>query len=552
MTKEQTTGGATADLTTLLAVVTGLAVWTLMRQEIVPADLMRFSLVASPDIDLEGLHNDLVISPFFSPDGEWLAFASDGILKKVTIRGGPSVTICALPGGIFGGGAWTTDDTIVIGRAAGGLLQVSGSGGEPRPFLELGEDEVAQRLPDVLPGGQAVLFTSVTGTILRPSQIAVHSFETGERRVLSEGSDPLLLPTGHVVFGRAEALWAAPFDLDRLALSGEAVPVVEGVRTTPSTGTQAAISRDGSLVYAPSLNFGDRTLVWVDRSGREEPLPTEPRAYLYPRISPDEQSVALSVFNPYDIWSWSFARQTLERLTFEEATIDAYSIWSSDGRTFVFASDRGGAMNLFQRATDGTGSVDRLTESPNSQRPSAISRDGRWLLFTESVGVNDDLFRLSLEDPDRPPESLVQTEFDERNAEISPDGRWLAYESNPSGEYQVFVRPFEAAEGGPQQVSSDGGRMPLWSRDGRELLYWEPGGRMMAVQVEAQSQMTLPRPHVLFEGRYYEGVGSSFGRTFDISADGERFLMVKDSQRLEPLRVVQHWFQELTERVPVN
>ena len=169
-----------------------------------------------------------------------------------------------------------------------------------------------------------------------------------------------------------------------------------------------------------------------------------------------------------------------------------------------------------------------------------------------------DLMRLSLEDPGRPSEVLVQTEFEERNADISPDGNWLAYESNPSEVYEVFIRSFLDTEGGLQQVSTGGGRMPLWSPDGRELFYWAPGGRMMAVQVDVGSSLVLHNPTVVFEGPYFAGNATTIGRTFDISPDGERFLMIKlptDSSQADDagaqLRLVENWHQELTERVPV-
>ena len=200
-----------------------------------------------------------------------------------------------------------------------------------------------------------------------------------------------------------------------------------------------------------------------------------------------------------------------------------------------------------------------MTEGPNSQRPSAISPDGNWLVVSEAAAdTRHDLVLFSLEDESRTAETLLQTRFEERNAEISPDGNWLAYESNPSDRFEVYVRAFPDTERGLQQVSTDGGRMPRWSPDGRELFYWGPGGRMMAVQVEADASLSLGAPSVLFRGPYYEGDSESIARTFDLSPDGERFLMIKGvdesgTEDASPRRinVVVNWFQELEERVPV-
>ena len=288
------------------------------------------------------------------------------------------------------------------------------------------------------------------------------------------------MSSGHIVFGRGDSVWAAPFDEERLELTDDPFPVVEGVQDLGgSGGTQFAASRNGTLVYLSGLGQPNRTLVWVSRDGTEEPLPTDTRGYLYPRISPDGQSVALSLIDPFDIWSWSLTRETLSRFTFGEGN-NTYPTFSPDGGTLVFSSTRGGGVrNLFRQAADGTGSVERLTESANPQRPSAISPDGKWLVFAEIRGVGQDLFLLSLESDDQPAEALMQTEFDERNAEISPDGNWLVYESDSSGQYEVYVRPFPEVAEGLQQVSSDGGRMPLWSHGGRTFLlgsWWAHDG----------------------------------------------------------------------------
>ena len=228
--------------------------------------------------------------PVLSPDGAWVVFESGGTLRKVALDGGPAVTICEHPGGVDGGrgATWTSDDTIVFGSVLSGLWQVPGAGGEPRPFLELEEGEQEHRMPEMVPGGRAVLFTVVGGE--RDGQIVVHSLETGERRIMVEGTDPHVLPTGHLVFARDGSLWAAPFDHEQFDLSGEAVPVLEGVRPGIVIGAaaHAVFANTGSLVYVGGAQGANlETFVWVDRDGREEVVGLAPANYGLPRLSPD-------------------------------------------------------------------------------------------------------------------------------------------------------------------------------------------------------------------------------------------------------------------------
>ena len=503
---------------------------------------------------------DGALAPFFSPDGVWVGFSMGGNeLVKVSLQGGPAQTVTAVPTQIRGG-SWGRDDRIILGTLAG-LYEVSGAGGEPQALtsLDTGAGETGHLYPNILPGGLAVLFTSESGEL----NIELFRLDTGERRLLVEnGVHPHYVTSGHIVFGRDDSIWAVPFDVERLEMTGEPFPLVEDVQNLRGLGgTQFSASRDGRLVYLTGDPFGGeaRTLVWVDRNGLEEPIPIDPRVYAYPRVSPDGDTIALSETQPYDIWSWSVTRQTRSRLTFDDG-LDAYPTWSPDGRTLVFVSSREGVQNLFRRPADGTGSVERITDAPNPQRPHAISPDGTWVVLGEiSPETGMDLFRLSLENESSTAEVLVQTEFEEWNADISPDGNWLAYESNASGQFDVLVRPFPDAERGLQQVSTGGGRMPRWSPDGRELFYWAPEGGMMAVQVDVGSSLILGAPEVLFDGPYYSGGGVTVGRTYDVAPDGRRFLMVKRAIDVgqaagvteQRLRLVQNWFQELTERVPL-
>ena len=302
---------------------------------------------------------------------------------------------------------------------------------------------------------------------------------------------------------------------------------------------------------------GQGSLVWVDREGREEILSAEPRGYGHPRISPDGTRVALDVRDDEDdILIWDFAREALRRLTFDPA-IDGSPVWTPDGRQIVFSSQREGALNLFWRMADGTGTVERLMESSNGQRVGSFSPDGTRLAFSEwfpDTGV--DLVLMSLEG-ERATEVLLRTELIERNPEISPDGNWLAYQSNVSGQSEIYLRPFPNATEGQQQVSTAGGRHPLWARNGEELFYLEPGTRprLMAVPVKTGSTFDRGSPRPLFAWEYrFDGPS----RRYDVSPDGQRFLVIKAGAdeaagdvHAPQIHVVLNWFEELKARVPV-
>ena len=297
------------------------------------------------------------------------------------------------------------------------------------------------------------------------------------------------------------------------------------------------------------------SLVWVDRQGREERLAAPPRRYQFPRLSPDGTRIAVdAVDQELDVWIWDVARETLTRLTFDPRE-DRYPVWSPDSRRLIFASARDGVQNLYQQAADGTGAVERLTESSNQQWGHSFSPDGESLVFRENrLETGVDLHVLSLAG-DREIETLMATEFNERNAVISPDGRWMAYESAQSGQEEVYVRPFPNVDDGQWQISTSGGTQPLWASSGREL-FFRSGAALMAVPVQTEASFRPGTPEVLFEKS--DHAGGQFGRTYDVAADGQRFLMltaggdVQATSAVPSIIVVQNWFEELKRLVPVN
>ncbi|MDA2923602.1 winged helix-turn-helix domain-containing protein [Acidobacteria bacterium AH-259-L09] len=490
--------------------------------------------------------------PFFSPDGKWVGFFAHGKLKKVSLTGGAPMTLCSARS--WRGGSWNSQDTIVfsapsIKGGAKGLYRVSAAGGKPESLVipDPERGELRYTCPKMLPSGKAVLF-DVRYNDDR-SQIRVLSLETGEQKiVVDDGINAYYAPTGHLVCQLGGALMAVPFDLERLEVTGDPVPILEGVR-----GVDYALSGDGTLVYVPGS--AQRTLVWVNREGQEEPLAADPQPYYrWPRVSPDGTRLALTVADSgnWDVWIHDLVRETPTRLTFDPARDDR-PLWTLDGLRVVFSSSRdGGHYNLFWKSADGIGPVERLTRSQNRQIPNCWSPDGKLLVFYErNFETGWDLGVLPMEG-EPTAESLLQTQFAELNPVISPDGRWIAYTSDESGRMEVYVRPFPNVEEGKWQISSDGGITPVWGPNGRELFY-RNGEAMMVVSIETEPTFAPGSPEVLFTGRYFSGTG----RHYDISPDGQRFLMIKEQQTEETsardeLVIVLNWFEELKRLVPTG
>ena len=298
-------------------------------------------------------------APFFSPDGQWVGFVADGALKKMSLAGGPPSTLCPLPGDASGA-TWGPHETIVFGgRSGGGLMQVSSAGGDPSPLTTVDTDngEVDHLWPEMTPDGRAVLFTVWSGSV-ETAQIAVVSLETGDRTTLTGGTQPRYAPTGHILFARQNSLWRVPFDADTLALTGPAAPVLEPLQVNNGGGAALfTVAHNGSLMYSVDQGSGaDRSLIWVDREGREEPLAMDRGLYDEPRVSPDGTRVAVSVTSSGDddVWIHDLARGTEARLTTDPAA-DTSPLWEPRGDRVVFQSNRGGQPGLFSKLADGSG-----------------------------------------------------------------------------------------------------------------------------------------------------------------------------------------------------
>jgi serine/threonine-protein kinase len=493
------------------------------------------------------------VNPFFSPDGKWIGYfsRSDNKLKKLAISGGAPVTLC--DASFVLGANWGADDRIVYGDYPKGIQGVSANGGTPELILK-----GYLILPQPLPDGKSVLFTSGPP----PYKIIVQSLQSGERKELFAGDSARYLSTGHIVYGVENNLLAVPFDLKTLKVTGGPIPVVEGVwRATANRAPHYAVSDSGTLAYIPGKTgaAGQRTLVWVDRKGKDVPIAAAPNSYDAPRISPDGTRVALDVGtdNKSDIWILDLLRETMTRLTFNESS--ECPIWTPDGKRIAFGSGPLPKTEVYWKAADGTGADERLSsEEQIYQEPMSWSRDGKTLLIT-MLSLKTNSFRTNIDalpmEGSHNLKPLLQDNFNETYPKISPDGRWVAYVSDESGKGEIYVRPFPEVNKGKWQVSTSGGDIPLWSPDGRELFYLSYDS-VMAVSVETRPTLSFGTPKTLFRLTYIAG-NTYPGMPWDISPDGKRFLMIKEvgptgkpAEAPRKINIVLNWIDELKQRVP--
>lgn len=484
----------------------------------------------------------------FSPDGRWIAFFADGMLKKIPATSGPPAILCDAPGAM--GGTWTSKDEIVfsLGRQAAqdvGLWRVPAAGGQ-RQRIAGG----SLWYPDALPGGNAVVVTTDNRSAATSSDLTIAAVDLTSGRVtplFDGGAYARYAPTGHLVYLREGSLVATPFDAATLTLGVERTPVVPGVYVDPSLpGGNFALSTSGVLAYAPGDGSHFRRTVLLAGPENTRPLLDERRFYASARLSPDARRVAVGLRAWKDeIWTVDIARATFTRITNGDMPATSAPVWSPDGRHIAFALSDRRASNLFWTTSDGSRPEERLTTSPYGQTANAFSPDGKFLVFSEQrPDTSSDLFVVSL-DGGRAVRPLLQTRFGESAAAISPDGRLIAYQSDRSGRAEVYLAAFPAMTS-PLQVSSDGGTNPVWARDGRRL-YYNRGyfaANIEVVDVSSESGLNVSRARSL-------GQFSVAGGVFDVLPDG-RLLFVSGTGNdgsVSELRVVLNWFAELRQHV---
>ena len=576
-------------ISAVAVVIIGLAVWSLVRPPDTPADVARFTiagpeivrgvdLAISPDgtqIVYQGPKPDgdgtqlyirrldqfvaeplpattVVGDPFFSPDGEWVVFRSYvHTLERVSIFGGAPQTIAYQLSPIYGA-SWSADDQIIMGQQRGGLVRVPVRGGEPEPLttLDVEQGDFTHRWPSIIPNHEAVLFVAATTVDARASgELAVVALDTGEvTRLGLAGTYPQYVATGHLVYASQDgSVRGVPFDADQLSVTGNPVTLIEGV-VVANAGL--GISHTGRLVYMTGGGGGGRqSLVWVDRNGKVTSPLLENEAGLgiaYPRLSPEGNRVALQ--RGSDIWVLDLERGSDTKLTDEGMNLQP--TWTPDGSTVTFNSDRiVDTFLLYSRPVNLSGPIELLAEASDAQAGGSWSPDGQAFVHYEiNPATGRDLWVLDRNGTRSP---FLVTEFSEKGPSVSPDGQWVVYVSDQSGEDRVYAQPFPKG-GAAISISTGAGTEPVWSRDGRELFY-RTGNQMMVVPVDLGSD-NVGRPNVLFEGTYQSDTLSTGRANYDVSLDGQQFLMVTAGTRATPLQinVVLNWHEELKRLVPVE
>jgi eukaryotic-like serine/threonine-protein kinase len=524
-------------------------------------------------------------TPFFSPDGRWLAFHSgaENKFKKIPITGGLAVTICDSP--LPYGASWSFDNQILFGGGPAGILRVSANGGKPETVVSVKPNEFALG-PQLLPGGNAILFTLANDTSADrwdKAQIIVQSLKSGARRtVLEGGSDARYAPTGHILYTSSSTLLAFPFDVDKLTRTGNPVPVIDGVLRASGVATGAAqfsLSGSGSMAYFRGVtSFGGdgRTLALVDRDGTRKMLEVPTAPYLQPRISPDGKQLVVSADDGTEaaVWVYDLAGTTaIRKLTFGGG--NRFPLWTRDGQRVVFWSRREGGADLFWQRVDGNGAAEKLATLEQKEgigySPDFWSLDGKTLIVS-SVRTNDTgLWSVSTERDSKPTVLIDTPSTRDDSAAISPDGQWLAYQSGDTGRLEIFVQTFPPTKTKYQLTTNDeyvpyfgGALFPIWSPDGKQIFFTRverSSGRPRIFSIDVQTQPSFafgkqkPLP---VEGFILNG-GAGMPRGYDITPDGRQFLVMlppsepaSSIDRPPQIEITLNWFDELKQRVPVQ
>jgi eukaryotic-like serine/threonine-protein kinase len=497
--------------------------------------------------------------PFWSPDSRFLGFFAEGKLKKVAASGGPPQTLCDAPSGR--GGTWNRDGLILFCPSnIGAIHRVAATGGAPSPVTRLDEGlgEFGHTWPFFLPDGRRFLYMSYgarAGRSGTASAVYVGSLDSSERTLLLYArSNVAFAPlsagssNGHLLYWQEGALQARPFDAKRLRLTGEAIPVAERLRFFGASGTAIfSVSQNGVLAYQSSPHGEVSQLTWFDRSGKRIEAVGDEADYYHPRLSHAGRRIAVAISDPahyLDIWVYDLPRRVSTRLTFGPA-VNIFPIWSPDDEQIVFASNRRGFHDLYQRAASGTGQDRLLFSSVRSSKfPTDWSREAGALAFHStdpSVKTGSDIWVLSVAEGKASP--FVSGPFSEMSPQFSPDGRWMAYASAESGRFEIYVQPFPAA-GAKWQISTAGGSYPRWRRDGNEIFYVSPDNELMAVELTTAQGFAVGTPKPLFRTRIKS---LDIGFQYDVAPDGNRFLIntVAEEDRADAVTVVQNWTAEL-------
>jgi serine/threonine-protein kinase len=490
--------------------------------------------------------------PFVSPDGRWVAYARQKKLWKVPVEGGTAIELATAD---WSGGSWGKNGKLVYTRAYNtGLWTVSEGGGDERELTrpDAKKGELGHWWPQILPGGDHVILTAYR-TPIESATIEVLTISTGERRVLLTGGVyGFYVPSGHLLFAVGETIRAVQFDLGRLEVRGAPVSVVDGVAMNLTDGAAAFdVSETGTLAYLPVDSYiSDTEVVLVDRNGKASlALPRRDR-YGNPRLSPDGARISVDIRSANsmgDVWVFEIGRSGGTRITAEGGR-DFGAEWTPDGKQLIFSSERP-FFDLYRRAADATQPAEPLLSASYDHYTGSVSRDGKLIAFSVAV-PGGEIWTVPLQGAATATQYFANG-FNLGHPTLSPDGRWMAYDSDESGQgVDVFIQSFPDPRVKRVKVSPAHGSEPMWTQGGRELVYRE-GDKVMAVSIDLATGASGP-PQVLFSGPYPDNPGWTRPRSYDVTPDGQRFLLTRlPGERPQPrVMVVLNWFEDLRAKVP--
>jgi eukaryotic-like serine/threonine-protein kinase len=512
-------------------------------------------------------NTDGAIAPVFSPDGRWIAFWTGKILRKVPVAGGPPATIASTAAIPAWGTTWGDGDTIYFADRTG-IFKVPAAGGTPTQVTKRDADKAERHtLPHLLPGGKVLLYTSVFNDDWDTANVIALDLQKNEKHVLIEqAADARFVDTGHLVFMKSGTLMGVAFNVASVQMIGSPIALIDNVMQAinmPNGGDetgagQFTISDTGTLLYltggiSPNLL---RSLVWADRSGTATPLPPGVAGpYLHPRVSPDGRRIAIEVKrgpsrNGTDLWMYDVSRAAATRVTFNGSNAP---VWSPDGKRLVHQIE-----NLYIINADGS-QPEQLTTSNNGQ-PASWSGPANAIAYlqynTTADGRRTSRLWIVPMAGDRKPKIFIDSEFRVQHAEFSPDGRWMAYTSTESGnDNVVYVQPYPGP-GEKIRISPGNGNEPVWNPNGKELFYrtgTAEGEEFYTVPIHSLSPFKADAPRLLFKAKAGEYDSTAPVRGWDVSADGQRFLLLRAGESgdkpVSTINIVQHWTEELKRAV---
>jgi serine/threonine-protein kinase len=467
--------------------------------------------------------------PFLSPDGKWLGFTSrtKGI-KKIPIEGGVALTICDTCEMTLGG-SWSENDTIVFADNTG-LYKVSADGGTPEKLTTINKenDERSHNTPQILPDGKNVLFTIDTNDKSKPAIVSLEKKEIRYLKDIGEAWKAKYLPTGHLIFARDKQLMAMAFDLQTLEITGQPIPIIGDIY---SFSPNFQITDNGTLVYLPVIKMTDNFLTLIDRNGEGKPAIDKKGDFSSPRISPDGKRIAAKLDD--DIWVYEIESGRGIRITSEGKSV--IPLWSLDGRSIIYSTENESSWAVYKKNADGTGEAEMLTSGDKQYHAYSIHPTENLLALTTFTSTgNTDIVTINL--ADKVQKAIIASPFKEDTPRFSPDGKWIAFHSMETGKSQIYVQPW-GEEGTRVPLTKDGGMFPVWTKNGKEIIY-RRGNKFFSSEIQTAPEFKVISERMLFEGNYLT--------SYDVSPDGEKFLMVKNEHGIFPkhLNVVVNWMEE--------